>query len=341
MDNAKQSAHLGRLVFGRLLIGRHQAGGGDFWRENLCLQRFRRNVDGANRITQQHCQLVFRRIIWQTAASWSPWSRAAAFIPIQAQAGRRPARAVSIGLASPPRQTAVSWRRWFWAAAFIFPAISVRVGRYKRMRPPVSTGFPSPHQPMVVNWPRRSLAAAFLFFGQFRSDVGAPNQRAGQCQLAGHRLVRRRQPIGGNHNQQQRPARSAGRHLSFARHGANLEHDGNQRLYHRRAGLGGGTAIHRRMASSCRSVREQSGRELMFVKFENRLNDLEVWRMSTKKFKLQHSGSKNTLGFSKTIFSITSPRYPRLFISNAVFGTASGSLTPQSHALFIQMRSLP
>src|SRR5581483_12219110 len=49
---------------------------------------------------------------------------------------------------------------------------------------------------------------------------------------------------------------------------------------------------------------------------------------------------RNFTGFWKTSLSMAASLCPRFFISSAVFGTASGSLTPQSQAQFIQIRSL-
>ena len=50
---------------------------------------------------------------------------------------------------------------------------------------------------------------------------------------------------------------------------------------------------------------------------------------------------RNVCGFLKRILSMISSLCPRRRSSSAVFGTASGSLTPQSHALFSHSRSWP
>ena len=50
---------------------------------------------------------------------------------------------------------------------------------------------------------------------------------------------------------------------------------------------------------------------------------------------------KTFFGLSKRTRSIAPGGCPRFLISSAAFGTASGSLTPQSQALFIQSFSRP
>ena len=50
---------------------------------------------------------------------------------------------------------------------------------------------------------------------------------------------------------------------------------------------------------------------------------------------------RNVCGFLKRILSMISSLCPRRRSSSAVFGTASGSLTPQSHALLSHSRSWP
>jgi hypothetical protein len=50
---------------------------------------------------------------------------------------------------------------------------------------------------------------------------------------------------------------------------------------------------------------------------------------------------KNAMGFDHTIVSMSCSEMPAFFISSAVFGTLSGSLTPQSAALLMMMRSVP
>ena len=50
---------------------------------------------------------------------------------------------------------------------------------------------------------------------------------------------------------------------------------------------------------------------------------------------------RNVRGFSSVTLSISSATWPRAAISKRAFGTASGSLGPQSPAEFIQIRSEP
>ncbi len=93
----------------------------------------------------------------------------------------------------------------------------------------------------------------------------------------------------------------------------------------RQPGIGGGTPIHRQRAVHARQF---DGTHLGELKIAQLVLNFPDWR-------------RNFFGFEKITRSIAPARCPRFFISNAVFGTASGSLTPQSHALFIQSRSLP